>query len=250
MKIKFKDYFSGHAEDYKTYRPDYPQGLFAFVAAVTPDNKTAWDCATGTGQSALALTTFFDQVIATDASQAQLDNAEQNEIITYQLAPAENTAIDTRSIDLVTVAQALHWFDIPAFFKEVDRVLKPQGVLAVWTYNLLSIAPKIDEIVNHLYGVTLNDYWPKERVLLEENYSGIEFPFEKLDAPTFTMSMQWDFDQLLGYLTTWSAVKEYVKARGVNPVEEIQRTLAVNWGEPSQRLNVTWPLAVHVRRKP
>jgi ubiquinone/menaquinone biosynthesis C-methylase UbiE len=149
--VKFKDHFSGQAADYAKYRPDYPRELFAYLASLTPTRQWAWDCGTGNGQAAVGLAAFFDRVVATDASEKQILNAERNARIDYRVAPAGRSDLDSSSIDLVTVAQALHWFDLDAFYIEAKRVLKPRGALAAWCYNLLEIAPEIDAIVNRFY---------------------------------------------------------------------------------------------------
>ena len=213
------------------------------------DKKLAWDCATGTGQCALALAEVFSHVIATDASQSQLDNAVAHDRIVYQLARAEQTTFESQSVDLITVAQAMHWFDISAFFKEVDRVLKPGGVLAVWMYNLVTIDPEIDTMIYHLYDKILQDYWPGERRLLEQGYAMIDFPFEEVEVPDFSMTMQWNQQQLLGYLQTWSAVREFIKQKGIDPLDDVAALLKATWGESDVIRDVHWPLTVHVRRK-
>lgn len=151
----FKNYFSGSSTQYGKYRPQYPKGLFKYLASVSPDNDKAWDCACGTGQSSLGLNEHFKEVVATDASENQIVKAIKKPGITYQISPAEKTQIANEEIDLITVAQALHWFNIESFFKEADRVLKKNGILAVWTYNLLEINEILDKIISDLYNETL-----------------------------------------------------------------------------------------------
>jgi len=161
MTDSFKDHFSDASNDYRLYRPRYPSELFAYLASISPERKQAWDCATGSGQAALELSGYFSKVIATDASSTQIESArcDDKTAVCFRVASAEKSGIEANSVDLITVAQALHWFDIQAFSKEVNRVLKPGGVLAVWTYNLLQIQPEIDAQVNHLYASILNDFW-------------------------------------------------------------------------------------------
>jgi SAM-dependent methyltransferase len=251
----FKDHFSDASNDYRLYRPLYPGELFSYLASVSPEHHCAWDCATGSGQSAIALSEYFSRVIATDASAAQIASATQiassrsRVDIRYRVARAEQSEITTNSIDLITVAQALHWFDIPAFVLEAVRVLKPGGILAIWTYNLLNIQPKIDRQVNHLYASILGDYWPEERLMVENGYAQISFPFDELKPPSFEMTAEWDLPQLLGYLHTWSALKRYQKQRGVDPIETMMGEFSSSWGAPDFKRTVSWPLCLRVWKK-
>lgn len=249
MSSNFKDHFSDHSKDYDQFRPNYPDELFFHLSHVTPEHDCAWDCATGTGQAAVYLAKYYRQVIATDASQNQISQAQQQKNIHYVTAPAEHSGIESQSIDLITVAQALHWFDLDAFAVEVNRVLVDQGVLAVWTYNLLTINPDIDEIVNHLYSKLLGPYWPAERQLVESGYQDIQLPFTELDVPHFDMHAHWGLPQLVGYLNTWSATKRYQADQNSNPVEFIYKELATAWGNTEQEYPVRWPLALRLWRK-
>jgi SAM-dependent methyltransferase len=245
--MHFKDHFSTHSDQYQRFRPDYPDDLFNWLATLTTAHNVAWDCATGNGQAAKQLAVHYDQVIATDASQQQISQAVQATNIHYGLAQETNPDIADNSIDLVTVAQAIHWFDASIFFTEVKRVLKPGGVLAVWGYNLLRIDPETDSLIDHLYSNTLKDYWPEERKLLEAGYSTIRFPFTMIDSPVFEMSRMWSRKELLGYLDTWSAVKRYTKDNGVNPLDEFARQLSGHWPE-KQLKKIIWPLILVATR--
>ena len=249
MASGFKDHFSDAPNDYRAHRPNYPPELFAYLALISPGTQIAWDCATGSGQSAVELSEYFARVIATDASAGQIKNAQSITGISYRVATAEQSGIDTNSIDLITVAQALHWFDIPAFYEEANRVLKSGGILAVWTYNLLEIQNQIDRPVNHLYESILGDYWPPERALVENGYAQISLPFEELDHPEFNMTARWDLPQLLGYLRTWSACARYKKQHGVDPVANILPELADAWGEAETTRPVYWSLSLHICKK-
>ena len=249
MQTGFKDHFSANPDGYNRYRPVYPPELFAYLASVSPGNTRAWDCATGTGQAALGLIDYFSEVIATDASKPQIDQATRKEGITYLVTRAENTPIAAHTIDMITVAQALHWFDIDAFSKEAGRVLKPRGILAVWSYNRLQIREDIDQLIQHLYGTILAQYWPEERRRVEDGYAGIELPFAEVRPPLFEMKAEWDLEQLTGYLDTWSAVRAYHRGKGIHPVAMLADELSVLWGNPEQRLAVKWPLSVIIRSK-
>lgn len=240
----FKDHFSTQSSDYQKFRPVYPEALYKFLAVISPTSSCAWDCATGNGQAATGLGRFFDRVIATDASSKQLAHAMTANNIDYQLARAEQTAIADNSIDLITVAQALHWFDIDGFFLEAKRVLKDQGIIAVWSYNLLSISPDIDQVIYRLYAEILHDYWPAERKMIENGYSEIAFPFSPVASPQFAMQALWNLHDLTGYLQTWSAVQHYIAANGVNPVHHILPALESLWRDGADTKIVNWPLRI------
>jgi SAM-dependent methyltransferase len=244
----FKDHFSRHADAYARYRPDYPAALFAWLARLAPNTDRAWDCATGNGQAAVALAEHFARVAATDASEEQVRNARPHPRVEYRAAPAERSGLEDGSVDLITVAQALHWFDLPAFYAEADRVLVPGGVLAVWAYELFRATPEIDAAVNRLYRDIVGPYWPPDRKIIETGYAGIELPFERVEAPPFWMEKRWSADDAAGYLGTWSATRRYVEANGHDPVPLIADELAAAWG-PGERI-VRWPLILLVSRKP
>lgn len=244
--MQFKDYFSTHSVAYAKYRPRYPASLFEYLSAVAPQHERAWDCATGNGQAALGLASFFEQVIATDASQSQLESALRHERISYRVATAGRTDIEAATVDLVTVAQALHWFDLDAFYAEAKRVLKPLGVLAVWAYNLLEIEPEIDAKINAFYGETVGPFWPPERHLIEDGYSSIAFPFRELNPPPVQMEARWNLPDLAGYLRTWSATKRFTGERGYDPVTDLTNELLPIWGVPDREKLVRWPLSVRV----
>lgn len=244
----FKDHFSTQSADYRAFRPRYPDDLYAYLAGLAPTRVLAWDCATGNGQAAVGLARHFDRVVATDASANQLAQAIAAPNVDYRQAPAERAPLDDAAVDLVLVAQALHWFDVDAFHREAARVLKSGGVIAEWSYNLLSIAPEIDAIVGRLYAETLAEYWPAERRLVDNCYRDLSFPFERIDAPAFALSAQWNLRALTGYLLTWSAVQRYLAAHGRNPVEAVLPELAAAWGDSDGVRMVAWPLTLRVGR--
>ena len=238
----FKDHFSERSADYATYRPTYPRALFDFLAAQCARRDVAWDCATGTGQSALQLADHFTTVVATDASEAQIAAAGSRPGISYRVAAAEQSGLDDNSVDLIAISQALHWFDLDAFFVEAERVLRAGGILAAWCYGLFSANPRIDAVVRHLYDGIAGDYWPPERVYIEEKYTNIDFPAPLLKVPAFSMRAEWTVADALGYLRTWSACKRYANEFGVDPVTTVEDELRAAWGSASQ--NVVWPLTV------
>ena len=205
----------------------------------------AWDCGTGNGQAAVGLASVFEGVIATDASEKQISNAQPHERIEYYVAPAENSGIQSDTVDLIMVAQALHWFDLDRFYAEARRVLKPNGILAVSAYNLLHIEPAIDEVVNRYYCEVVGPFWPPERRLVE-NFAHLPFSFHEIDPPEFEMTAHWDFDQLVGYLQTWSSTQLFIAAKGDNPLEQIIDELRSAWGDSRKTRNVTWPLVLRI----
>ena len=241
----FKDHFSKQAAEYAQFRPRYPGELFRWLSSVTPSRQLAWDCATGNGQAAVELARVFDRVIATDASEEQVANAEANSRVNYKVAPAEQSGLEAQSVDLVTVAQALHWFDLERFYAEVRRVLKPDGVFAAWAYKLATVSPAIDAIVNHYYSDVVGPYWPAERVLVEK-FEELPFAFDQIAAPPFEMVAKWKAEHLLGYLRTWSATQRFMMAEKRDPLNEVEGELRAAWGTATRQ--VIWPLTVRAGR--
>ncbi len=246
--MSFKDHFSKQSDEYAKYRPVYPPELFAYLASLVSAHELAWDCGTGNGQAALGLAALFGRVIATDPSEAQIRNAAAHPRISYRVAPAERTDIAVASVDLVTVAQALHWFDHERFYREVRRVLKPGGVLAVWCYGLNEIAPAIDPIVRRYYSEVVGPYWPPERHFIDERYATIPFPFTELAVPAFGIESRWNLDDFIGYLDTWSATQRYRQAEKQNPLEALRGVLERAWGPAETERLVTWPIYLRVGR--
>ena len=240
------DFFSPRAADYAAFRPTYPPALFEFVAGLAPTRTCAWDCGTGSGQAAVALAAHFARVVATDASAAQLAHAAPHPAVAYRVARAESSGLAAASVDLVTVAQALHWFDREAFFAEVRRVAVPGGALAVWTYGEAALADAaLDAPFQRYVQGVLGAYWPSERQLVRDGYGGIAFPFAAVDAPAFPMTRACTLAELTRYVGTWSAATRYVRATGRDPSEELVHALAPSWGDPERRATVRWPLTVH-----
>jgi SAM-dependent methyltransferase len=247
--MPFKDHFSRQAANYAIFRPGYPQELFDYLGSIAPTRQLAWDCGTGNGQAAVGLASVFDCVIATDASEKQITNAAQHERVDYRVAPAENSGIQSRTIDVIMVAQALHWFDLDHFYAEARRVLKPDGVLGASAYNLLHINPAIDGVVNRYYYEVVGPFWPPERELVEQ-FDNLSFPFHEIDPPKFEMTAHWNLDHLVGYLRTWSSTQRFIAAKGSDPLKQIMDELRAAWRTPEQTRNVIWPLTLRIGRKP
>ena len=244
----FQDHFSSGAAAYAEFRPTYPAPLFEWIANQCAGRDVAWDCATGNGQAARGLSPLFATVIATDASAPQIANAAARPNVDYRVAPADASGLADRSVDLVTVAQALHWFDRPRFYAEVKRVTRPGGRLAVWMYNLLHVDPPIDAVVEKLYAEILSGFWPANRWLVDQSYAPIEFPFAEIPAPAFAMSADWRLGDLLGYLRTWSGSQRYQAERGEDPVALVEPDLAALWGDPAGVRSIAWPLVIRAGR--
>lgn len=245
----FKDHFSGHAESYARHRPVYPAELFAWLASAAPDRRRAWDCGTGNGQAAVALAAHFDEVVATDPSEPQVASAFPHPRVRYRVVPAEAAGIEPSSVALITVAQALHWFDIPVFYRAADAALVPGGVLAIWGYGLMDLPPELDRVLQHLYADIVGPYWPAERMMVMEEYRDVRLPFEEVAAPAFSMEQRWTLDEMLGYLRTWSASKRYEAAVGSDPVALVAADFAAAWGDEAER-TIRWPLYLRAGRKP
>jgi SAM-dependent methyltransferase len=233
-----KDRFSENAKKYAQFRPLYPAALYEFIFSHTHRFDCAWDAGTGNGQAAKELAKKFTKVIATDISAAQIENAIPADNLVYQVA-GETTTIPAHSIDLITVAQAAHWFDMKKFSEEAVRVSKPEAMIAVWGYGLLQLGNQIDEPIHHFYKGVIGPYWDAERKHIDEHYRNIYFPFQQIAAPSFGMTYEWTLEELEGYLNTWSAVRNYRKRKVSNPVPELIDMIGENWGVKQM---VTFPL--------
>lgn len=241
-----KDNFSNHSKQYSVFRPIYPDEAIEFILSLVSNKDCVWDCGTGNGQLAGKLSPFFHQVYATDFSENQIKNAVEKDNIIYEVVSAENVAFKDNSFDLITVAQAIHWFDFDKFYEKVTHTLKPEGIIAVLGYNLMTIDEESDKIIRHLYADVLGDmYWDKERKYLDEQYKTIPFPFQEIPAPVFSQKVNWNLDELIGYLNTWSAVQHFIKANGTNPVDDVRKTFEGIWGKEKQK-EVTFPTLLRI----
>lgn len=226
-----KDRFSDHSTEYARFRPGYPAQLFDFLPALCVRHTRAWDCATGNGQIAAGLAAHFEQIEATDISGNQLRHAVQKVNIRYRAEAAETPSFPDRYFDLIVVGQAAHWFDFDKFYAAVRRVAHPGAVLALVGYNLLTVDVATDALIRHLYSHVLGTYWDAERRHVEAAYSTIPFPFPEKTFPVMDMAYEWTADQLLGYLSTWSALRLYVEKTGASPLS----------GEFRKNVQEVWP---------
>ncbi|HYP69230.1 MAG TPA: class I SAM-dependent methyltransferase [Thiobacillaceae bacterium] len=252
--MTFKDHFSTGSPDYAAFRPNYPPALFAWLAGLCRRRELAWDCATGNGQAALELAHHFKQVIATDASAQQIEAAKHLPGVEYRVAAAEASGLKTISVDLIAVAQAVHWFDLERFYAEARRVLHPGGVIALWGYGPPILPEPMDQALAHFYAHTIGPYWPPERTLVDDRYRSLAFPFDEVPAPSFAIEVSWNLPRLIAYLATWSAVKRYIAAIGTNPLTELEAELALHWSPQGSRRDgpdggarrLEWPLFLRV----
>ena len=246
--MNFKDLFSGHSDLYLKARPHYPAALFDWIADTAPTRACAWDAGCGNGQASVALARFFAHVIATDPSEQQIANAVADPRVDYRNETAEHTSLVAHSVDAVTVAQALHWFDLPAFIAEVRRVARPGALFAAWCYANCSVTPAVDAVIAHLYDPILGRYWSPERRWVDEGYASLDIPFAAVVAPAFEMRVDWNLRQLLAYLASWSAAQKYRAATGRDAVADIAGELSAAWGDPEQVQAVRWRLAMRAGR--
>ncbi|MGB5104393.1 MAG: methyltransferase domain-containing protein [Steroidobacteraceae bacterium] len=241
--MAFKDHFSRQAAGYRRYRPASPAALIEFVAAQAPDRSLAVDCATGSGQAAVALADHFDRVVALDGSVSQLGNAEAHGGVRYVAGVAERMPVASGCVALVAAAQALHWFDFARFHAECRRVLMAGGVVAAWSYEKFRVAPDVDAVVDRFYDRVIGEYWPPERRYVEAGYRTLPFPWREIPAPPFLLECDWDLDQLMGYLATWSAVQRCRDRTGADPLPALRVELERLWPGGPRRLS--WP--IHLR---
>lgn len=240
-----KDLFSKHATTYVKFRPSYPEDLIKYLVSITPEKKCAWDCATGNGQLAYALSHHFEHVFATDISQKQLNEAVYKENITYKEEKAEESTFKNNQFDLITVAQAIHWFNFEVFYKEVYRTLKPNGIFAAIGYSLFQADEKTNDLIKIWYTDILGKYWDIERKYVDEEYKTIPFPFKEIETPSFSNSYVWSYEKLVGYLGTWSAVQHYQSKNGNNPLDIIRKPLEKSW-QKNEDKKVVFPIILRV----
>jgi ubiquinone/menaquinone biosynthesis C-methylase UbiE len=244
--MNFRDHFSSRAALYSRYRPRYPRALFSWLAGLVSQHGLVWDCATGSGQAATGLAEYFRNVVATDASETQISMAKPHPSIEYRVASAYDSGLADGSVDLVTVAQAIHWLDQDAFYAEAKRVLTGEGAIAVWGYGDPIIEDDVlNRIVNEYNRGTIEACWKPERRQLLDGLRTISFPFREIEAPVLELECDWTLAELAGYMRSWSATAAYAAEHGGDPVAPVEAALAGHWGKPDARRRVTWPL--HIR---
>lgn len=239
--MAFQDHFSKQADTYLQARPTYPDELFSYLATLAPAKNLCWDCATGNGQAAVSLAKHFAKVIATDGSQKQIANGIVAPNIEYRVATAEESGLESNSVDLITVATGAHWFNLDRFYVEAQKVAKTNAILAVWTYSEAGITPEIDELMEWFMYEYLYDYWPDGRWYVRNKYETLPFPFNTIDTPKFYCSMEWSLQHWLNYVKSWSAYNAYVTKHNTDPLQVLLPRLTTLWTEGEIK-KITWPL--------
>jgi SAM-dependent methyltransferase len=240
----YTDYYTTQASEYAVHRPNYPEELYAFIEEHAPQNSRVLDCCTGSGQAAFELAKRFPSVTAIDINEEQINNAAKHDNIEYRVSTAEQTGIASNSIDLVTVATGIHWLDLDEFYAEADRILTPNGVIAIWGYGATSITPEIDAIMDRFTGATLKDFWDDVLWFAWNDYKGLPFPFRTIADPRFRITKELTLDDLKNYLFTWTTYQRYMIERGMDPFEEIRSDLEAAWGDPNQKKTVDWSVTM------
>ena len=248
--MPYVDDFSKQAGEYRRHRPHYPDALFTYLAGLTSGHALALDCGTGNGQAAEGVARHFAAVVATDASARQIANAAPHPRVTYKVAPADQSGLADRSVDLITVAQAMHWFDLHEFYAEARRVLRPGGVLAAWCYHLIDVDPALNRVFERFFEEIIGPYWSPGAEWVSDHYQTIPFPFAAVSAPAFTLDVEWVLEDLIGYFKSWSGRLRFMEVQGYDPLEEIRDELAAAWGDPRTRRSIRWPLYFRIGRVP
>ena len=242
----FKDHFSQSAASYAAYRPTYPPELVNFLADTAGRNECAWDCGCGSGQLSTLLAERFERVYATDASAKQIANATSHPRVQYACSPAEASGLGDGVADLVVAAQAAHWFDLPAFYREVLRVGRPGSVIALVSYGIVKVDDELDPIIARFYWDVIGTYWPPERKHVEDGYRSLAFPFSEIQAPDLAIRVSWTLSDFIGYVDTWSAVAAMERAIGREPRERFEHELTAAWIPGGQKRTIRWPLSLRV----
>lgn len=245
----FEDLFSAQASAYARYRPRYPEALYDFLTSRCAGHDIALDCATGSGQAAIAETSRFLHVLATDASLDQLTRSGHHPQILYFESVVERLPLPSGQVDLITVAEAVHWFDLERFFREASRLLRPGGLIAVWGYHMLHISPSIDSLIERFDRDWLSPFWPEPLSWLAKHYRDLPFPFDEIETPTLTMQVDWNLHALAGFISTWSGVRALTEKAGPAPLETLVREIADMWGDIEVPRRCQWPLFMRAGRK-
>jgi SAM-dependent methyltransferase len=247
--MTFKDHFSKQASDYAQHRPDYPDLLIEAIVRMVPEPRArAVDVACGSGQATVMLADHFEQVIGVDPSRSQLSNAPVRSNVAYLVGAAEALPFEDRSVDLLTVGQGLHWFDLLPFWREAGRVIRPGGIFAAWTYWLPSINIQIDALLMRYFHDVVGPYWPPERKDVDNGYADIAIPFADVHRGVLKepMTATWEVDRFLGFLSSWSGSQRYRDETGKEPLDEIAPPLKNAWGSIPRP--VAWPITLITAR--
>jgi SAM-dependent methyltransferase len=243
-----RNWFDQGGRAYARFRPEYPQALAAFLATAAPDDRLAVDVGCGNGQLTQLLAPYFDRVVGLDPSADQIANAVPNARIHYECAPAERLPVPDASASLVTAAQAAHWFDLPAFYREVRRIAVPGAIVALVSYGVLNLEPALDRRFQAFYRDEIGPYWPPERKLVDTGYATIDFPFEELAPPSLDIRVEWHLSEFIGYVLTWSATRSAREAGRDALLMAFFDDIAALWGDPNAKRPVSWPINMRIGR--
>ncbi len=241
-----EDHFSAIAPQYSRGRFGYPSGLFDFLSTLCREHDLAWDCATGNGQSATALAERFKRVVATDISSEMLARGMPHSKVAYRCEPAESSTLETGSVDLVTVAQALHWIEHERFWSELERVSKRAAIFSYWSYLWPSVGEEIDAWLSQ-FRTLIGPHWPQKSRLVHREYRELAIPFSSIPSPGFEISASWRREDCVAHLESWSAVRYAREAGLCGPIEELFSKLEEAWPSDDTR-RVRWPLLMGVYR--
>ena len=242
-------WFDAVAAEYARRRPVYPEAFFAWMANQAPARRRCWDAACGNGQASVGLASWFDQVDATDISPKQIAMAEHHPRVHYRVGSAEQSDLRNRSVDAVLVAAAIHWLNVERFNQEVHRVLRPGGLLVWLGYDPIEGAPAdLQDWLERLYHERLREMWPPERTHVDLRYSDLNFPVPDQSIPHgLRMTVHWSKDDLLGFISTWSALRRPGRQAGSSDhqpplVESLSSELTALWPRQTERLQLHFPL--------
>jgi ubiquinone/menaquinone biosynthesis C-methylase UbiE len=243
-----KDLFSKQSDLYARYRPTYPRELYEYILSFVKEKNIAWDCATGNGQAAIVLADHFKKVIATDISATQIDRAIKKDNIEYSVCSAESTPFEENTFDLVTVAQAYHWINWKEFKNEVSRVCKPGAIIAIWVYfRNMPGDKKVDDAIFSFYENVTRPYWDEARKYVEEKYATVEFDYDLLPVKEFETTLNWQREDMIGYISSWSAIQKYIKVNGHSPIPIIEEEINKLWPEGEVK-KVSFPIYLKLGR--
>jgi SAM-dependent methyltransferase len=241
--LTFKDHFSKQSSAYKAHRPTYEPRFFKTIASFANNHNLAVDIGCGSGQSTIGLEPYFQKVVGADPSFNQLSNADLGGNTSYFVCAAESIAMADNTFDMLTVGQALHWFEHDNFYSEARRILKPDGAIVVWCYGLFTIDEGVDSVINYFYHDVVGPHWPSERRHVENAYNEIPFEFVNVKRLKIDMTARWDVHAVIGMLSTWSATQKYQDAKKENPIQLIERDLTNAWGNAGEKA-ITWPITI------
>ncbi|XP_071543816.1 putative methyltransferase DDB_G0268948 isoform X3 [Panulirus ornatus] len=232
-------FFEGtaHAAVYAKFRPQTPATLTDRVISFLTEKykeslAAAADVGCGSGQSTQVLGPHFASVTGLDISEAQISEATKQNTrtnISFKVSGAEKLPFPNSSLQLVTAGQACHWFDLPKFYQEVDRVLVPGGVLALYGYLFPQpihgdLTEKLGDIIEDVYQKDTNGYWESGIEDVGTCYGDQKYiiPYPDLirDDTHFVDKIA-SVSDLTGYITSWSGFQNFLAKNGDTAAKKI-----------------------------